>query len=233
MDQKITFVAELYDVREVSLHGVADSGFWTDQLAREELVPAELDGRAQLLISSAQATYLGLRFQELTISVFCRSKRSNGQDGAFFIQGFNSIGWFAWVERNLFSSPYVRGSIDVKLPPACSMQLEVGNVQILRAAMSADSAARRAPDRCDREEWSGRVFLPTQTPSRRAVRKWFYAKISGQTETYDFKADDILTLRPVSQLPAIQWLVDSQLEGRAWAIRPVANHAKSKTYRRG
>src|SRR5687768_10385823 len=59
------YVATLSRVREVSLLGTADLGFWQKQLGAVNLAPAEFDGSARVLVSASDATFMGLRFQEL------------------------------------------------------------------------------------------------------------------------------------------------------------------------
>jgi hypothetical protein len=59
-------------VREVSLLGSADLTFWKDQLLNEGLVPAEKDGKSQLLVVAAEMKFMGVRFRELSFSVLLR-----------------------------------------------------------------------------------------------------------------------------------------------------------------
>ena len=68
-DAPIRYVASLRHVREVSLLCTADWAYWQRRLAPEDLVPAERDGRAQILVIAADARFWGVRFQELSFSV--------------------------------------------------------------------------------------------------------------------------------------------------------------------
>jgi hypothetical protein len=52
----VKYVAELTHVREVSLRGTAEMALWKNRLMKEGLVPAEQDGRAQIMISAADMT---------------------------------------------------------------------------------------------------------------------------------------------------------------------------------
>src|SRR5262252_5986485 len=86
MKTSVKWAAELAHVREVSLLGTADLAFWKDRLLKEELLPAESDGRAQLLIIAADAKYLGVRFRELSFSVLVsRPEEGARQDAAYLV----------------------------------------------------------------------------------------------------------------------------------------------------
>jgi hypothetical protein len=69
MKTSVKWVAELAHVREVSILGTADLSFWKDRLYRQNLLPAERDGQAQIMIVAAESKYMGIRFQELSFSV--------------------------------------------------------------------------------------------------------------------------------------------------------------------
>ena len=53
MNPPVKWVAELPHVREVSLRGSAELAFWKDRLRKENLIPAEKDGKAQILVVAA------------------------------------------------------------------------------------------------------------------------------------------------------------------------------------
>jgi len=91
MNTSVKWAAELAHVREVSLLGTADLAFWKDQLLKEELLPAESDGRAQLLIIAADSKFVGVRFRELSFCVSV-SPPDDGirQDAAYLVRAFNS-----------------------------------------------------------------------------------------------------------------------------------------------
>src|SRR5262249_27557184 len=100
MNTSVKWAAELAHVREVSLLGTADLAFWKDRLLKEELLPVQSDGRAQLLIIAADSKFMGVRFRELS---FCVSvSRPDGgirQDAAYLVRAFNSCRFFAFCER--------------------------------------------------------------------------------------------------------------------------------------
>src|SRR3954470_23468112 len=91
MNTPVKWAAELTHVREVSLLGTADVAFWKDRLLKQGLVPAESDGRAQLLIIAADLKFKRVRFRELSFSVLVsRPEEGTRQDAAFLVRAFNS-----------------------------------------------------------------------------------------------------------------------------------------------
>jgi hypothetical protein len=72
MASQIKNAAVLHNVNEVSLLGAADLENWRRRLEPEQLEPVAHEGRAQLLIIAADAKFMGLRFRELSFSVFAR-----------------------------------------------------------------------------------------------------------------------------------------------------------------
>ena len=107
-DGSVKFVATVYPVREVSLLGSADFAFWADRLAADHLVPQACEDQARAMINASDAKYLGIRFRELSISIFCQRRDGNQQEAVYLVQAFNSVRWFAWVERSMFSTPYAQ-----------------------------------------------------------------------------------------------------------------------------
>ena len=65
MGGKQDYVAELKNVREVSLHGTADLAFWKDRLRPVGLHPSESEGRARLVIGAIDSRYMGIAFRDV------------------------------------------------------------------------------------------------------------------------------------------------------------------------
>ena len=120
----VKFVAELEGVREVSLTGTAELEYWRRQLTPAGLVPLEREGQAQVLIVAADATFRGLRFQEMSFSVLAARSDDVGTHGALLVQAFNSRRFFAFCERWWFKTPYHFGqvSLSVNLPSTVGSQ---------------------------------------------------------------------------------------------------------------
>ncbi len=93
------YVAELAHVREVSLLGSADLGFWAERLRVEGLTPVEHAGRARVLVVACDSKFFGVRFRELSFSVFVRRPdASEGSDAAFLVQAFRSSPAQDWFD---------------------------------------------------------------------------------------------------------------------------------------
>ena len=232
--EKVKFVAEISSVREVALLGTADLPFWNERLAAERLCPSEAEGKARVMISATDARFKGIRFRELTVSVFCRLQYGDQREGAYLAHAFNSVRWFAWMERTLFSTPYDHGVIDLDVGLPALVQLTLDSTVILRFQMSTDSTSLgRDLVHCRDKGWTGPVFLPRGKRIGPNEGKWFLAKIGGHTQTYSFDpVRDLVTLFPVPTQPVVQWLNDSEFSPKEWVVREAALHAKSKTYRR-
>jgi hypothetical protein len=235
MNTSVKWAAELAHVREVSLLGTADLAFWKDRLLKEGLLPAESDGRAQLLIIAADSKFVGVRFRELSFCVSV-SPPDDGirQDAAYLVRAFNSCRFFAFCERVFFSTPYYHGAVRVSasLPP--SMHLVKKGEVVFAAAMGADpSGLGRGPSRCGEDGWHGPVFLPEGRRRGGRQGKLFVARLHGYTRRYAFlPGTDSVAIGPSTDSEFLQALKDSHFAAREWIIREDATHAKSKTYKR-
>ena len=235
MNTHIKWAAELAHVREVSLLGPADLTFWRDRLRKEDLVPTERDGRAQVLIIAVEARFWGVRFHELSFAVLVsRHEEGTQQDACYLIRAFNSRRLFAMCERVFFSTPYYHGDVRLSASfPASIRLVETGEV-IFQAEMQAGGfTPAREPLRCGEDGWEGAVFLPDHGRGKGRQGNVFFARIRGHTRTYPFlPSKDAMTIRPSPDSGVLQALIDSRFVAKEWAIRADALHAKSKTYKR-
>ena len=217
-----------YDVvvsgaREVTLWGRANFAFWHHELAPCGLTPvlAE-DGRAELLVSSVAARFMGIAFREASISVFVgREPRSRRRDGVYLAHAFNSLRFFAWFERTWFATPYYPATVIVDAALPASLCASRPDGLLLAASMVDASGASREPLSDGSASWAGPIFLPSG--------KLFYGKLAGVTQVYAFEPGDMLTIQPVADTPVLQNLIDSGFQGREWHIRTNATHGRSKT----
>lgn len=233
MSPSIKYVAELRHVREVSLLGTANLAFWRDRLKRENLYPAEIDGKAQILIAAAAAKFRGVKFTELSFSVLVGPQAGATTQGAFLVQAFNSSRLFAFFERALFATPYRRGDCRVTASFPASIQLMKDGEVVFSASMKADSSTpRREPAHRGEDGWEGCVFLPAKQPEK-GSGNLFFARIRGFTQTFPFlESTDSLIIRTSNELQILGLLFESQFAAKEWAIREDATHGKSKTYKR-
>jgi hypothetical protein len=235
MNRSVKWAAELAHVREVSLLGTADFAFWKDRLLNEQLLPAESDGRAQLLIIAADSIFMGARFRELSLCVsVSRPDDGTPQDAAYLVRAFNSCRFFAFCERVLFSTPYYHGDVRVRPSLPTSMHLVKKGEVVFAAEMGADpSGLGREPSRCGEDGWDGPVFLPQGRRRGGRQGKLFVARLRGYTRRYAFlPGTDSVAIRPLAGSKVFEALRDSNFVANQWIIREDATHAKSKTYKR-
>ncbi len=98
----VKYVAELAHVREVSLLGSADLGFWAERLRGEGLTPVQYAGWARVLVVSCNSKFFGVRFRELSFSVFVHQPdASEGSDAAFLRSGIQLVAVLRVVRAHL------------------------------------------------------------------------------------------------------------------------------------
>lgn len=223
----IRWAAKVAPVKEVTLHGLADLAYWQEKLRPEGLEPAPLDGRAQVLLSATETRFWGILFRECLIGVQVSRVGQSGERtaGFFLVHAWNSVRFFAWVERTIFKTPYALGQIDVEpMSPARLSVCEHG-AELMRAEQGAASE----PESIAEETWEGPIFLPK--PQNRPPQL-FIAQLNGRTEHHPFIAGrDQLSLNSTANHAAVRSLLESEFGPTRWHLRRAAAHAKSKTYR--
>ncbi len=222
-------------VREVTLIGRADLGYWQHYLAVHDLHPTDASGNAEMLLSSCEARFKGIRFRELSVSVFVTQHAGGrSRDGAFLVRAFNSIRFFAFVERTMFRTPYYPQQVALDPQVPAFMRLGDAAQPVLHAAMSknvvtSDNTAHPAtPD-----GWQGPIFLPDLRSPQAASPRLFYGSLTGETQTiaYGSVADTFELGSPESE-PIVPILIESQFAPHEWILRAAATHGKSKTTKR-
>lgn len=253
------YVAELQHVRETTLSGLADGEFWKRRLASADVTPVLRDGAAELLLTACEGKFMGVTFRELSFTVTVQGVADGVPEvGAFQLHGVNSVRFFAWCERTLFSTPYHYGQLVVQAGAAPAFSWTDRGRVVLSAALrkdyqpqdsvgvepadgvaagrSAEAAAEsRAPLRQASDGFSGPVFLPaaSREPGPPRSEKWFYAEVGGATRTYPFlPGGDDWTLAPAARTPVLSLLAESQFIPKEWYVRDDSRHAKTKTFAR-
>lgn len=223
------YEVQIAHVHEVSLVGEADLTYWKRRLATEGLRPTAVDGRAQLLISAIEARFLGKRFRECIFSVFVSQESEDRRDGAYLAHAFNSVRFFAWVERTMFHTPYFPARLEVQCRPAHIRASQLG-----RPVFEADRAAREAavdsPLWEGEDGWEGPIYLPPRKIDEPG--RMFHARIGGFTRVYTFGGGDTLRFVPRPGSEPLAWFYESGFTPKEWHIRESATHGKSKTVRR-
>jgi len=223
----IRYVAEPKHVREVTLTGTTDLGFWSDYLKAEGLAPVRCGDSGQVVIVAAEMVYLGIRFTEVSFSVRAVLTQSSGSEGMRLIHAFTSSRVFAWCERTIFATPYGHGEGHVSVHGPPSVRLDAQGERVLSAEMSSvERPARQASE----ESWEGPVCLPPRGAANES--RLFFGRLKGHTVIYPFSTGDRFALEPSAGGGVLQPLADSGFYPQEWVVRADATHGKSKTYRR-
>ena len=218
----LKYVADLYNVKEVTLYGTADLSFWEAVLHKENLFPYHEVDKAVLLISAMDAKWRGFKFKEFVIAVgVCLNENGTSLDGYFLPHAFNSSKLLAFSERVFFRTPYLHGNIRLENKLPASIKLQDRTEVLLHARMSIPST----PPIVEYLEWKGPIFLPNN-------RGKFFAVLAGETEIYPFLPEtDQFEIKPSARHRIFHQLIDSNFAGSVCSLRTRSRHAKSKTYK--
>lgn len=231
MSNAVKYVAEPKHVREVSLLGTADLAFWTNRLRQQRLVPVDHHGKARILVTAAEMSFLGMPFSEASFSIFvCVPEQEDRREAALLLQGFNSSRLLAWCERRLFATPYQHSRCHASVAPPASIGIMAGEQIVFEARMRSGAISPRHPLPSQEHGFEGPVFLPIPESGDDRV---FYVRIRGHTLTYPFvPGEDSVRVVDNGTAGVLLDLISSGFAGEEWAVRIDATHARSKTYRR-
>jgi hypothetical protein len=218
----------VHDVREVSLTGTADAGPWSRMMHREGLRPLPVDGRAEITLLACASTYMGVRFREFSLCVTVAQPTSvSGLSGAYLARAYNSVRFFAFLERAWFKSPYEQADVAVDSGLPASFDVRQGDATLLRARMSARPGETEPGD----DTWEGTVFLPRSERSRDPLGKLFFARLRGVSRLHPFATDDEFEIGE-TQDEVLRLLSHSDFRPLRWGIRNGAEHSRSRSYAR-
>jgi hypothetical protein len=222
----VQYVAELKHVREVSISGGADFGFWAEHVRGQDLVAVERNGMAQLMIVSASMRYMGVAFSEVTFSLVVANPLDPQMHAVFLISAFNSSRMFAWSERMFFHTPYVHASCDVQLDPP-AVRIRRHQTSFFAASMQGEHGA--PAQTVESSHWEGAIFLPMKNVSR---KRYYFAKLQGSVMTRPFaRAHDQLAIQPFPPHAIFKLLLDSNFVPLQWLVRREGVHGRTKTFR--
>ncbi|MHC4845805.1 MAG: hypothetical protein ACYTCU_06560 [Planctomycetota bacterium] len=216
------------DVTELSLTGLADPEPWAELVAREGLRLHVVEGRAPVLLLGCSTTFKGIRFREVSVSAFVSdSGDGSTRDGAFMVQAFNSVRFFAFVERRVFKTPYEFADVRVSADDAVAMSVRKRDELVVRAEMTGP-ARETAPGE---DGWEGPIFLP-RPAGNRGKRKVFFAKLEGASRSVAFRDADRLEFGQAAKHPVFGLLTASRFAPQAWQYRTGAVHSRTKSFAR-
>jgi hypothetical protein len=229
MAKPVKYVGDCRHVKEVSLYGNADLGFWFQKLAKEGLVPLDNDGKAQIIIIGGNLKYKGIEFTEVSFSVLIEHPLRQASQSVFLVQAFNSSRLFSFCERAFFSTPYKRADCRLSARLPASLHVCGPEAVLFEAQMNGDIRDRKST--AGEAEWSGEIVLPSPGGARTSKQKYYFAHLSGSVRSFPFLPElDALRIQPVEGSKDLQWLIDCSFSPTSWLIREDARHARSKTY---
>lgn len=211
----IDYITVISPVKEVTLWGKADARPWQTYLLTEELAPQVEQEQVELLLSAVVATYKGVRFQELSVSIALSTQEY------FLVHAYNSIPLFALAERKLFRTPYYGAKLAVT---PHTIRLNSGQDFVAELASSA---------RCLRtayEDWELVIRLPKALRPTAHRPHFFYARLQGETAIYQA---DLSVLSMNGAAGIFSRLRASHFQPYEWRCRLHATHSKSKTLQEG
>jgi hypothetical protein len=228
MNKPIKYVAQIRHAREISLHGTADLGFWSDYLREQKLELVCENNRASLMFTAVEAKWMGIAFCELSIGVLVRAEWNVASEkGIYLVQAFNSSWLLTFCERRFFHTPYHCSNVRLDASLPLSIRVRSTEQELLEATMQGDENRQLLSSA--HECWEGPIYLPCSQQRTGDSGRLFWAKLMGDTETYAVAASDTVQFRPAKELPVFEWLMESGFSAERWSVRRSATHARSKT----
>jgi hypothetical protein len=223
------YAAVCHPVRDVNLRGSADLAYWREHLEPLHLAPADVNGKAQIIIIAASMKYMGIEFSEASFAVVLHERDSPlGPDAVFLTRAYNSSRMFTFCERTFFSTPYRHADCRLSIADPTYVEIRDSTQVLFRAEMN-----RRKPQQNDapsyEDAWHGTIFIPAD-----AGKKLYFARLEGLIRAYPFDpATDSFIIEPTNPHDAtLKSLLDSNFAPTEWLIRDSATHSRTKTYNR-
>lgn len=88
--KEVRFVAQINNVKELRLIGVANLDFWNKQLRDKPFRAFAKNGNAEITICATELVWKRFRFNEFTISLAIADDSGQRQSGYFLLHAFNS-----------------------------------------------------------------------------------------------------------------------------------------------
>lgn len=221
----VPYVATIDRVREITIVGKSDLAFWRRRLAGERLVPGDVGGHAESVVTVTLGRWAGLAFREVILAV-----RVSGDPGGHgsdrlaihLAHAFNSSRFLAFMERTFFRTPYLPADVTCETPSLRGFRVVEGPRTVLAGELPA-SARRIDPDP---QLWEGPIFLT-------GGKERFFARLSGVTETFEGPGGCLLIdASGYGAAHPMRAFADAGFEPLRWSTRSDATHARSRTVAR-
>lgn len=221
------YVAEISDVREVTLMGASEFAPWEAELRPLGLTPLRRDDRAEMFVSVAAASWKGKRFREVAVGVsVSRSPDGESLDGYYMACAFHSSRLFAWIERTCFKAPHRAADVTLNEQVPAQFDIRCGG----HCGIGASMGAAREPIREGDERWELPIYVPSRIGSDGAKRSYYYARARGLARIYEFdSANDVIVFNQGAGDREVAKLAECRFVGAEWLIRNNGVHARGKT----
>lgn len=220
---RVKYVARIKNVHEVVVYGASDPQYWQSRLAELELAPLVVDGAAEIMIGAFRSRWMGIPFGEtiLCVRVVRQGPRAEEGEGAFLMQGYNTSGFFAWVERVRFKTPYLRGQVHLLEDEEFGFVVDGGPGHRFGARTELPPEDAEAIE----ENFEGAAYLPS------GVDHHFGAFIQATRTTWPARPGDALRHDEATAAGVLAPLAEGGFEIRRWATSKTAVHARTATFR--
>jgi hypothetical protein len=226
--------AYIRNVKELSLTCSADADRWKEYLEQYGLRPTVKEGKVSIVIAVNDLAFIGIRFQEVTISISVQNPDTSSEYGSvFLLTAYNSNRFFAWFEKKILSTPFRKGKIVFETEKYSEAELFESGVPLLRLHHAPEpSRMFRIPKIEGHETWKGTVFFPDNVGPDIKRCKCFRASLAGWGRRIEFRPEiDSLMINEWKGNCILGLLRESNIRGQEWFIRTNSQHWKSLTYR--
>ena len=223
------FPTVVRSVSDIALTGFAVAEPWRPLLEAAHVHPFLDDGRVELALLACSAKYKGKRFRELSLSVaISNADDASTRDGVYLATAFNSVRFFAWVERVFFKTPYAHADVRLLGTPATGFEVRADD----QAVVCASKGPGEHPGEPGDALWEGPIHLPPKRAG--AGPRCFFGRLEGESTRYAYDAArDRIAVRPRSTNDPLALLETSEFRPASWQVRTGAVHARTKTIRLG
>lgn len=211
-------------VEEVSLVAIAPRAVWEEPIRAAGVHPFLVTpDDVELRFLACRTRYMGIRFAEVSLSVaVSHDEAGTGRDGVFLATAFNSVRFFAWVERTMFSTPYAHAEVELAAGAHPRIAVHIAGADVLDIAAGAGTRETLPGD----GGWEGPIYLPPATSGR---TRWFFGRLRGPSLVLPFDAGaDRLGVQPRGGDDPLARL-KAGCRPTHWQVRTGAEHARTRT----